>query len=119
MNNFNLSIDLTKFWGATVTTTKSGKEVVVIPIEENRMTKGKNGAVYATLQATKKSQVGPYGDSHYIKPRFKKDDYATLSDEQKNSIPFVGSVFSNTNNNGGNAATVAQAPQHTSANDYF
>ena len=76
MDNFNLSIDLSKFWGATVTTTKSGKEVIVIPIEENFLTKGRNGGVFASLQATKRNQVGQYGDSHFIKPRFKKDAYA-------------------------------------------
>ena len=103
MANFNLKIDLGKFWGAKVITTKSGDEVVVIPIAENHLMKGKNGSVYANLQATEKKVMGTYGDSHYIKPRFNKDQYAALTDEQRNAIPFVGSVYYPTNN-GNNGA---------------
>ena len=88
MANFNLSIDLMKFWGAKVTTTKNGQEVLVIPIEENKLKKTTKGAVMAYLQATEKKQIGAYGDSHYIKPRFSKEAFASLTDEQRNSIPF-------------------------------
>lgn len=108
MANFNLKIDLGRFWGAKVITTKSGEEVVVIPIAENHLTKGKNGSVYANLQATEKKQVGAYGDSHFIKPRFNKEAFASLTDEQRNSIPFVGAVYApqnNYNNNGGGTYT--------------
>lgn len=97
MANFNLSIDLSKFWGARVTTTKSGQEVIVIPIDENFFTKGRNGGVFASLQATERAQVGQYNDTHYIKPRFKKDTFAQLSEEQRNSIPFVGTVYAQNN----------------------
>ena len=102
MANFNLKIDLGKFWGAKVITTKSGAEVVVIPIAENFLTKGKNGSVYANLQATEKKSLGQYGDSHFIKPRFSKDAFASLTDEQRDSIPFVGAVYAPQNNYGGN-----------------
>ena len=102
MANFNLSIDLAKFWGAKVVTTKSGEEVIVIPIDENRLKKTAKGAVMAYLQATERKQVGQYGDSHFIKPRFSKEAFASLSDEQRNAIPFVGSVYAPQNNYGGN-----------------
>lgn len=102
MANFNLKIDLGKFWGAKITTTKSGQEVVVIPVDENHLTKGKNGSIYANLQATEKKAVGQYGDTHFIKPRFTKDQYAALTDEQRNSIPFVGAVYAPQNNYGNN-----------------
>lgn len=124
MANFNLKIDLGKFWGAKVITTKSGEEVVVIPIAENHLMKGKNGSVYANLQATEKKVLGTYGDSHYIKPRFNKDQYAALTDEQRNAIPFVGSVYAPQNNygsnNGGgynNANTYAPSPSVTDIDD--
>lgn len=120
MANFNLSIELTKFWGAKIITTKSGQEVVVIPIEENFLTKTKNGGVIASLQATEKKQVGNYGDTHFIKPRFKKDIFAQLNDEQRNSIPFIGSVYAqptyNNNNGGGYNAPNTYTPT-VSAND--
>ena len=113
MANFNLTIDLGRFWGAKVITTKSGEEVVVIPIAENCLTKGKNGSVYANLQATEKKQVGNYGDSHYIRPRFKKEVYASLTDEQRNSIPFVGSVYAPQNNYGNNNGGYNNTPTYT------
>ena len=102
MANFNLKINLGSFWGAKVITTKSGEEVVVIPIAENHLMKGKNGSVYANLQATEKKTLGKFGDSHFIKPRFSKEEYANLTDEQRNSIPFVGSVYAPQNNYGSN-----------------
>lgn len=111
MANFNLKIDLGKFWGAKVITTKSGEEVVVIPIAENCLTKGKNGSVYANLQATEKKVLGAYGDSHFIKPRFSKDQYATLTDEQRNAIPFVGAVYAPQNNYGNNGGGYNNNPQ--------
>lgn len=121
MANFNLKIDLGKFWGAKVVTTKSGEEVVVIPITENHLTKGKNGSVYANLQATEKKVMGTYGDSHYIKPKFNKEQYAALTDEQRNAIPFVGSVYAPQNNYGNNNGGYNNnAPSYTptvSAND--
>lgn len=121
MANFNLSIDLAKFWGAKVTTTKSGQEVIVIPIEENFFTKGRNGGVFASLQATERNQVGQYNDTHFIKPRFKKDVFAQLNDEQRNSIPFVGTVYAQNNNygnnNGGGYNTQNTYTPTVSAND--
>ena len=121
MSNFNLKIDLSKFWGAKVITTKSGQEVIVIPIEENFLVKGKNGSVNANLQATERKQVGQYGDSHFIKPRFSKDAYASLSEEQRNSIPFLGSVYAqptyNNNNNGGGYNNPNTYTPTVSAND--
>ena len=103
MADFYIKLDLAKFWGASVTTTKSGKEVLVIPIEENMLVKGKNGAVYAGLQATERKQVGQYGDTHYIKPKFSKDNFAKLADEQRNNIPFIGQAYVQQNIYGNNS----------------
>lgn len=102
MADFYMKLDLAKFWGASVTTTKSGKEVLVIPIEENMLVKGKNGAVYAGFQATERKQAGAYGDTHYIKPKFNKENFAKLTDEQRNSIPFIGQAYVQQNNYGNN-----------------
>jgi hypothetical protein len=102
MADFYMKLDLAKFWGASVITTKSGKEVLVIPIEENMLVKGKNGAIYAGFQATERKQAGQYGDTHYIKPKFSKDNFAKLTDEQRNSIPFIGQAYVQQNNYGNN-----------------
>lgn len=121
MANFNLKIDLGRFWGAKVITTKSGEEVVVIPIAENHLMKGKNGSVYANLQATEKKSLGQFGDSHFIKPRFSKDAFSSLTDEQRNSIPFVGSVYAPqnnyANNNGGYNNSAPTYTPNVSATD--
>jgi hypothetical protein len=122
--DFYMKLDLAKFWGATVTTTKSGKEVLVIPIDENFLVKGKNGAVYAGFQATERKQAGTYGDTHYIKPKFNKENFAKLTDEQRNSIPFIGQAYVQQNNygsnNGGgynNANTYVPSPSVTDIDD--
>ena len=121
MANFNLSIDLMKFWGSQIITTKSGVDVVVIPIEENKLKRTAKGAVMAYLQATEKKQLGPYADTHFIKPRFSKEAFASLTDEQRNAIPFVGSVYmqtNNYNNNGGGYNNPnTYTPTNTSATD--
>lgn len=114
MANFNLSIELTKLFGANRITTKSGQEVIVIPLDSNPITIGKNGAAYLSLEAKEKKQVDQWGGTHYIKPKYKKDDYANLSDEQKQNIPFVGTCYIQQNNypsNGGgynNATSFSQ-----------
>jgi hypothetical protein len=121
--DFYIKLDLAKFWGASVVTTKSGKEVVCIPIEENMLVKGKNGAVYAGLQATERKQAGAYGDTHYIKPKFNKENFAKLTDEQKNSIPFIGQAYAQQqwgNNSGGgynNVNTYTPSPSVTDIDD--
>lgn len=114
MANFNLSIELTKLFGANRVTTKSGQEVIVIPIDSNPITIGKNGTAYLSLEAKEKKQVDQWGGTHYIKPKYKKEGYASLSDEQKQNIPFVGTCYAQQNNyssNGGsynNATPFAQ-----------
>ena len=57
MANFNLSIELTKLIGANRVTTRSGQEVIVVPLDCNPITVGKNGNVYLSLEAKEKKQV--------------------------------------------------------------
>lgn len=111
MANFNLSIELTKLFGANRVTTKSGQEVIVIPIDSNPITIGKNGTAYLSLEAKEKKQVDQWGGTHYIKPKYKKDGYANLSDEQKQNIPFVGTCYAQQNNYGNNGGGYNNNPQ--------
>lgn len=110
MANFNLSIELTKLFGANRVTTKSGQEVIVIPIDSNPITIGKNGTAYLSLEAKEKKQVDQWGGTHYIKPKYKKDDFMKLTDEQKQNIPFVGTCYEQKNNYSSN--TGVYAPQN-------
>lgn len=124
--NFNIRFDISKFIGAQVMTTKNGVEVIVIPINENHLVKGKNGSLYANLLATERKHPGPYGDTHFIKQRFSKDEYNALPPEYRENIPFFGSMgyqkysgHSN-NNSGGNNGGAEEAGSHYDVdNDIF
>lgn len=113
MANFNLSIELTKLFGANRVTTKSGQEAIVVPLESNPITIGKNGNVYLSLEAKEKKQVDQWGGTHYIKPKYKKDDFMKLTDEQKQNIPFVGTVYEQKNNYSSNAGGYAPQKKFT------
>lgn len=113
MANFNLSIELTKLFGANRVTTKSGQEVIVIPIDSNPITIGKNGTAYLSLEAKEKKQVDQWGGTHYIKPKYKKDDFMKLTDEQKQNIPFVGTGYEQKNNYSSNAGGYAPQKNYT------
>jgi hypothetical protein len=113
MANFNLSIELTKLFGANRVTTKSGQEVIVIPIDSNPITIGKNGTAYLSLEAKEKKQVDQWGGTHYIKPKYKKEGYANLSDEQKQNIPFVGTCYAQQNNYPSNGGSYNNATPFT------
>lgn len=113
MANFNLSIELTKLFGANRVTTKSGQEVIVIPIDSNPITIGKNGTAYLSLEAKEKKQVDQWGGTHYIKPKYKKDDFMKLTDEQKQNIPFVGTVYEQKNNYSSNVGGYAPQKNYT------
>lgn len=113
MANFYLSIELTKLFGANRVTTKSGQEVIVVPLESNPITIGKNGNVYLSLEAKEKKQVDQWGGTHYIKPKYKKDDFMKLTDEQKQNIPFVGTVYEQKNNYSSNAGGYAPQKNYT------
>ena len=113
MANFNLSIELTKLFGANRVTTKSGQEVIVIPIDSNPITIGKNGTAYLSLEAKEKKQVDQWGGTHYIKPKYKKDDFIKLTDEQKQNIPFVGTCYEQKNNYSSNTSGYAPQKNYT------
>lgn len=74
MENYNINLDLLKLQAAVMgIKSKDGnvKQCVVIPIEDNDLyTSVKEGgktSVYLSLSAWQTSQVGKYGDSHYVK----------------------------------------------------
>lgn len=121
MANFNLSIELTKLFGANRVTTKSGQEVIVVPLDGNPIAIGKNGNVYLSLEAREKKQVDQWGGTHYIKPRYKKDDFMNLTEEQRQNMPFVGTIYAqptyNNNNNGGGYNNPNAYTPTVSAND--
>ena len=90
--NYNLKIDIKKLHKAFVMPVngKNGAvECVVIPTSE--FYKGKNGELYCNLEVIEKKTVGNYGDTHFAKQQLEKASYTVLTEEQKKSIPIIGS----------------------------
>lgn len=61
-----LKIDLTKLTGAKRMKSNSGRDIIVIDLENSRTFQGKNGAVYADLCLIERKEPGEYGDTHFI-----------------------------------------------------
>lgn len=91
--NYSEKIDLKKLNKAFVTNIK-GKtatiECICIPTSE--FYKGKNGELYCSLEVVeRKNGAGQYGDTHFVKQQLEKASYLELSEEQRKSIPILGS----------------------------
>lgn len=102
--NLDIKFDLKKLRNAFVMPIqgKNDKvECVCIPVTE--FFKGKNGELYCSLTATERSTPSQYGDTHVIKQQYNREEYKALTDEQKKSIPILGSIkpiqFKNSNSN--------------------
>jgi hypothetical protein len=70
---------------------KDGKdvEVLILPIEKNRLKKDDNGNVYLNFSGKYSAKMS--GATHWMKQSLKKEEYESLTDDQKKDIPFVGS----------------------------
>ena len=64
-------------------------ECVCVPTSE--FYKGKNGELYCNMEVVERKQLGQYGDSHFVKQQLEKESYKALTEEQKKSIPILGS----------------------------
>lgn len=65
-------------------------ECVCIPVSE--FYKGKNGELYCNMEIIeRKNGVGQYGDTHFVKQQLEKESYKALTEEQRKSIPILGS----------------------------
>lgn len=91
--NYNVKLDLNKIPGAfrkAIHGKTTEKECVCIPIDN--LFEGKTGAVYLDLTMVERKEVSQYGDTHFAKIRVSADDYKNMSEEDRMSIPIVGSV---------------------------
>lgn len=91
--NYNVKLDLNKIPGAFrkgILGKTTEKECVCIPIDN--LFVGKTGAVYLDLTIVERKEVSQYGDTHLVKLRVSADDYKNMSEEDRMSIPIVGSV---------------------------
>jgi len=91
--NYSLKIDVKKLNKAFVMPIQ-GKtatvECVCIPTSE--FYKGKNGELYSNMEIVeRKNGAGQYGDTHFAKQQLEKASYQALTEEQRKSIPILGS----------------------------
>lgn len=109
-NDFFMSIELTKYKGASVQDLKfNGQPVkcVIIPIEGNAITVMESGRAFANISVKDKNTVDKYGNSHYLRPYYTKEGFKSLSEEDRKNIPFLGNLKPSNYNS---------APQNTQTN---
>lgn len=93
--NYSQKIDIKKLNKAFVMPIKgksSTVECVCIPLSE--FYPGKNGEAYCNIEIIeRKNGVGQFGDTHMCKQQLEKASYQALTEEQKKSIPILGSFM--------------------------
>ena len=94
MSYLKSSINLMKLknTGITVLDSKSGvsKKCLIIPIKDNRLFVTDKG-VYLNLIAFESDKLE--GASHLIKQSFSKEELDKMSEEEKNNMPILGSIY--------------------------
>lgn len=61
-----LKINALKITGATRTTSKSGRDLLVIDIQESRIFQAQSGALYFDFDLVELQEPSQYGDTHFI-----------------------------------------------------
>lgn len=96
-NNISTRLDLLKLEKAIIKemNSKNGGKIkcLVVPIEMNNLYIGKDDkALYLNLiHFPLKNSPNEYGHTHTVKQSFTKDEQAKMTQEEKDSKPFLGS----------------------------
>lgn len=91
---YNIKLDLKKLKNAFVKEIQGSTrtvQCVCIPIKDNHIFVSERGGLYLDLQATPLKEMR-YGQSHLVKPVVGKDNWKSMSVEERNAIPIVGSL---------------------------
>lgn len=93
MGNITTKLNLAGFKNAAIT--MSGKEgnvkCLLIPIEQNKFFVSEKGAVYVDLVGFESNgKVEGSRDTHLVKQSFTKEYLATLTEDEKKSLPILG-----------------------------
>lgn len=95
MGNITLKINLTQFHSVIKPlANKDGKMIdcVVLPIEANRFFKGDKGVYVDLIAFELKTKREGITDTHSIKQSFPKEYLESLSQDEKNELPFIGGL---------------------------
>lgn len=70
-------------------------ECLIIPIDQNYLYRGKDGAMYLDLTAIESTSPPKEGfkDTHFIKQSLPKEVYDKLTDEERKATPIMGNLF--------------------------
>ena len=95
MSNISVKVNLGKLKCVVKPLTgKSGlvQDCLIIPISVNNLVRGKEG-IYLDLIAFRLKEMKPDSkDTHCIRQSFSKDYLESLTEMQKSSLPFLGSL---------------------------
>lgn len=72
-------------------TTPKGTKVIVIPISENNLFEGEKG-IYLDIVGFEIKNSKENEDTHLLKQSFSKEKLASMTDEQKKSLPIIGNA---------------------------
>lgn len=77
-----------------------GKKCVVIPVEDNGIYISQKGTMVLSYFMSKMYEEDKYGHSHVLKRKLSKDEYKTMSPEDRKKVP-DGGYFSPYKSQGG------------------
>jgi hypothetical protein len=95
--NYNLKFDIKKLNRAFVYSIQGKNEkveCVCIPVSEffaGKIDKDGHVPLYSSFEVKERKEVGSFGDTHFVKQQLEKSSYSALTEEQKKSIPIIGS----------------------------
>ena len=96
MGNISIKLNLTQF--ASVLKPIAGKDgklidCIVLPIEKNHFFKGEKGVYVDMIGFERKTKLEGSKDTHSIKQSFSKEYLESLTQDEKNGLPFLGSLI--------------------------
>lgn len=95
MSNISIKLNLAalKAVRRTEKGTSGPVDCLIIPIENNYLFKGKEGALYLDLTAFElKEKKEDRKDTHLIKQSFPTEVFKAMTDEQKKATPILGNA---------------------------
>ena len=110
-----LGVQLDKLKNVSVVDVR-GKKCVLIPVEDNKIYISQKGTVVLSLFMSKLKEEA-WGKTHSFKRKLTKDEFKTLTKEQKDANPIVGYFEpwrprEDYNNNSSGYAPQAPSPAH-------
>lgn len=113
MSNISIKINLALL--KAVRRTEKGQlgpvECLIIPIKNNHLYEGKDGALYLDMTAFElKTKKEGNKDTHLVKQQLPADVFKAMTDEQKKSTPILGNCIVWEGERGPNASGAEAAP---------